>query len=390
MASVSRVLMIAPTPFFADRGCHVRILEEVRALRRLGIEPTVVTYHLDRDLPDVRIERIPRVPWVRRLGVGPSPHKLYLDLLLLVKTRQVARDLRPELLHAHLHEGAWIGSILRRSLRLPLIADLQGGLAGELLGHGWGSLARLAARFERRIVHAPDALLASSSALARELEETWGVPSERVVTLVDGVDVERFHPHYETDALQRQWGLDGKRVVVFLGVLTPYQGVDWLLDAVPLVARRVPDVHFLLLGYPNEDHYRLLADRRDLRRWVSFPGRVDYALAPRVLCLGQVAVAPKLSLTEANGKVLNYMAAGLPVVASDTPVNRELLGEWGIYASPGDVEGLAQGLVTLLEDEGRARAAGKALRERAEAHYAWSVLAPQIVNLYDRLTSKRV
>jgi glycosyltransferase involved in cell wall biosynthesis len=101
-------------------------------------------------------------------------------------------------------------------------------------------------------------------------------------------------------------------------------------------------------------------------------------------------VAPKLSLTEANGKVLNYMAAGLPVVASDTPVNRELLGEWGIYASPGDVEGLAQGLVTLLEDEGRARAAGKALRERAEAHYAWSVLAPQIVDLYDRLTSKRV
>src|SRR3990170_2139013 len=196
MASVSRVLMIAPTPFFADRGCHVRIVEEVRALRRLGVEATVVTYHIDRNLPDVTIERIPRVPWVRCLGVGPSPHKLYLDLLLLLKALRVARR-----------------------LRLPLVADLQGSLTGELRGHGWHAMARLAAGFERRIVHTPDALLASSSALARELREAWGVPEERVETLVDGVDVERFHPHHETEALQQGWRLEGKRVVVFLGVL---------------------------------------------------------------------------------------------------------------------------------------------------------------------------
>src|SRR3989304_5057731 len=95
MGLVRRVLMIAPTPFFADRGCHVRILEEVRALRRLGVETTGVTYHLDRALPDVRVERIPRVPWVKRLGVGPSPHKLYLDLLLLLKAREGGRRLQP-------------------------------------------------------------------------------------------------------------------------------------------------------------------------------------------------------------------------------------------------------------------------------------------------------
>ena len=389
MASVSRVLMIAPTPFFADRGCHVRILEEVRALRQLGIEASVVTYHLDRDLPDVRIDRIPRVPWVRHLGVGPSPHKLYLDLLLLMKTLQVARRLRPQLLHAHLHEGAWICSILARHIRLPVVADLQGSLTGELRGHGWHGLARLGARFERRIVRAPDALLASSSAFARELIDTWGVPSERVVTLLDGVDVERFHPHYETESLRERWGIGGKRVVVFLGVLTPYQGVDWLLEAVPYVARQIPDVHFLLLGYPNEASYSRLAQRQGLSRWVSFPGRIDYALAPQALCVGHVAVAPKLSPTEANGKILNYMAAGLPVVASDNSVNRELLGQWGVYASPGNAEALAQEVVSLLEDEARARALGKALRERAEAHFAWPVLAREIVAVYDRVAERR-
>jgi len=381
--------MIAPTPFFADRGCHVRILEEVRALRRLGVETTVVTYHLDRDLPDVRVERIPRVPWVKRLGVGPSPHKLYLDLLLLLKAREVARRLQPHVLHAHLHEGAFIGAVVARHFRLPLVADLQGGLAGELSGHGWHGMASLAAKFERRIVHAPDALLASSSALARDLTERWGVPSERVTTLLDGVDVERFHPHYDTAALRQHWRLGGKRVVIFLGVLTPYQGVDWLLDAVPQVVRQVPDVHFLLLGYPNEEHYRRLAAQRGLARWVSLPGRLDYALAPQALCLGEIGVAPKLSPTEANGKIVNYMAAGLPVVASDTPVNRELLGEWGVYVPPGETETLAQALTSLLEDEAHARRLGKALRERAETHFAWPMLARRILDLYDRLGSRR-
>lgn len=382
-----RVLMLAPTPFFADRGCHVRILEEVRALRPLGIDTTVVTYHLDRDPPDVAVERIPRVPWVRRLGVGPSAHKFYLDLLLLLKAGRVTRRFRPQVIHAHLHEGAWIGRLLARRFGLPLVADLQGSLTDELAGHGWRLLARALAPLERRIVRAADRLLVSSAGFARELEARWGVPGERIVLLPDGVDVERFHPDHEANRLRREWGLDGKRVVVFLGVLTEYQGVDWLLEAVPRVAREVPDVHFLVMGYPNEERYRRLARDRGLAPWTSFPGRIEYGRAPEVLCAGQVAVAPKLSLTEANGKVLNYMAAGLPVVASDTPVNRELLGDLGAYARPGDVEGLAHALTGLLRDGARGRMLGKALRERAESRFSWPALAHRIARAYDPLLS---
>ena len=97
-------------------------------------------------------------------------------------------------------------------------------------------------------------------------------------------------------SLVSRLGLEGKRVVVFLGVLTPYQGVDLLLDVVPIVARSVPDVHFLILGYPNEERYRAQARERGLD---------GLGLVPRSGCLcggGSVAIAGVRLRCRSNGR----------------------------------------------------------------------------------------
>src|SRR4030095_11361156 len=69
-----RILMVAPTPFFADRGCHVRILGEAQALIELGNEVKICTYPLGRDVPGIPTERTLPVPWYRKLSAGPSVH----------------------------------------------------------------------------------------------------------------------------------------------------------------------------------------------------------------------------------------------------------------------------------------------------------------------------
>jgi glycosyltransferase involved in cell wall biosynthesis len=100
------------------------------------------------------------------------------------------------------------------------------------------------------------------------------------------------------------------------------------------------------------------------------------------LSLGAVAVSAKASLTESNGKLLNYMECGLPVVATDTPVNHELLGGDGVFVPVGDVDALAASIVALLRDPARRRATGAALRRRAETLFAWPALIDRLIAVY--------
>ena len=80
----------------------------------LGHQVQIVCYHLGRDLDPVPVERTLSIPWYSKHEAGPSWHKLYLDLLLLCTSMRVARKFKPDLIHAHLHEGVLIGWLVAR------------------------------------------------------------------------------------------------------------------------------------------------------------------------------------------------------------------------------------------------------------------------------------
>lgn len=379
-----RVLTIAPTPFFADRGAHVRIYEQARALQALGCTVEICTYHLGNDRPGLTIHRTSNVPWYNKLSAGPSWHKLYIDLFLLFKTWSVARSFRPDVIHGHLHEGAAIGWLTGRLLGVPVVGDFQGSLSGELRAHdfipGRGWFYRFVARNERWIDNLPQVVVASCSDVADELRERFGVRD--VILAPDGVDTDMFRPDVEVGDLQALVP-PGRRVVVYLGLLTPYQGVDHLLEAIPAVLARVPEAHFLVMGYPNVERYRDKARELGIVEHTSFPGRIDYNQAARYLALGEVAAGPKLSETESNGKLYNYMACALPTVAFDTPVSREILGDLGILAPRGDVAALADAIAGLLEEPEKGRQLGRKLRQRAEEQFSWRNTAQQLAKAYE-------
>jgi glycosyltransferase involved in cell wall biosynthesis len=394
MTGGKRVLMVAPTPYFSDRGCHVQIYEVARSQQLNGNDVEIVTYHLGRDMPGIATHRTLRMPWYRRREAGPSLHKLYIDLLLMRKTLERALRYRPTVIHAHMHEGAAIALPVARALGLPLVMDLQGSLAGELVNHRFvraGSVGhRLTLAVERRVNRSVDAVLMWTY-ISEALRAQFSYPPEVVFTLDYGVDTETFRPHPPETLgdLRGALGLPpGHQVVVYLGTLSAYQGIDCLLSAIPEIMRRRPRTHFLIMGYPDEAHYRAEARRLGIADHVTLPGRVNYTQAARYLSLGDIAVAPKLTTAEGNGKLLNYMACGLPTVAFDLPGNLATLGDVGCYVPRGDAAALAGAIVALMEDDERRADLARGSRARAEERYAWRAIGRTIDAMYDEVIAR--
>lgn len=384
-----RVLMVAPTPFFADRGCHVRILEEARALQALGHEVVLVTYHNGQDVPAVRTVRIPHIPWYKKLDAGPSVHKYYLDQLLLARAAAEALRFRPHIIHGHLHEGALAARIVSLVHRAPVVMDCQGSLTDELAAHRFlrrgGLHFRIMKAVERAIVRSADAVIVSSSKTAEFLMQDLGVLPQRVHVVHDGADTNVFHPDRDASYVRRAWGIPTDApLIIYMGALTHYQGIDLLLEAAPYVLSRHPEARFLICGYP-EAQYKARALEAGLADRVIFPGRISYFDTPDYLAAGDIGVAPKLKTTEANGKVYYYMAAGLPTVVFDQPINRDMLGELGVYATMGDASSLAEKICMLLDNPTLARRLSAQVRQRAVERYSWTAAAGKIAAVYESL-----
>ncbi len=397
-----RILMLAPTSFFADYGCHVRILEEATVLRQMGHQVTIATYRNGNDVPGLDIRRTLPIPWRRNYLVGSSKHKIAFDALLGLKTLELLARGRYDVIHAHLHEGALIGIVLGGLFRVPVVFDFQGSLTGEMLDHHFLKRASPAYRvfrwLETWIVRHMPVIFTSSINAERLLREEFGCRSEQVRILPDCVNADMFRPaetyaSEEIEALRAELGIPVEhKLIVYLGLLAKYQGTDLLLEALRRILDVCQDVHLLLMGFPNEERYRAQACALGIEAHITFTGRVPYPQAPRYLALGDVAVAPKLSQTEGAGKLLNYMAVGLPVVAFDTPVAREYLGIDGVFAKRGDAASLAEHLLAVLfpavHDLSSFKTTGPQLRTRAIQSYSWEAAGREIVQTYQRLLSR--
>jgi len=392
------VVKIAPTGFFADYGCHVRILEEARALQQQGYDVTVVTYPGGQDPPGLPVVRIPA--WLHRGGprVGSHWRKLMLDPALLATSLTRLPPRPVDIVHAHLHEGVLIGWLLARMHGAGLVFDYQGSLTREMLDHQFirpaNPLIHVFSWLEKLANRLADRILTSSENARNTLIQESGLPSDRVVAVTDGVDLTRFRPRQPDDTdqllnLRHRLGIPPNRLLVgYLGLLAPYQGTDDLIRAAQLVLQANPGAHFLVMGFPNESAYRQAAAAAGLAGHMHFTGRVPYADAPEMLRVLDIAVAPKRSESEGNGKVLNYMAAGLPVVAYDGPVARELLGSAGLRVPVGSVEGLAHGLLRYLAHPDLRTRHGHTLRRRAERMYGWNHQIQHITRVYDSLVAR--
>jgi glycosyltransferase involved in cell wall biosynthesis len=377
-----------------DRGGHVQIYEQARSLIALGCDLELCTYHIGRDMPGITTHRITNIPWYTKTDAGPSYQKLYLMVLLFFLAWRRVQAFKPDVMHGHGWDGCWIAFALSKLTGVPFVFDMQGSFTGEIVAHGYAktesAFFALLRWIERRTLHL-GMVVTQSQQMVDDAIRDFGVRPDRIIHTYDGVDTEEFRPGLDADDLREQLKLPAdKQIVVFVGLLKPYQGVDSLLDAIKLLVeeQRYTGAHFLIMGFPDEDKYTARAAAMGIGAYCTFPGKINYRLLPRYLALGNVAVAPKLSPTEGDGKIYNYLANGLPIVAYDRPASKEILGDLAFYAELGNARSLAEALHAALTDTARATSLGRMGRELAVSKYSWLAVAQRLLTAYAMVTGR--
>jgi glycosyltransferase involved in cell wall biosynthesis len=285
--------------------------------------------------------------------------------------------LAPDLVHLHFPNPTGDAAYLLSGCRAPVVMTYHADmLRHPLLLRGYRRVFERLDRRVRRIIVASREYLDSSPLLARR--------RDRCVVVPFGVDADAFTLRAgETDAAQQLRRRYGERLVLFLGVLRPYKGLEVLVRA----ARKV-DAHLLIAGRGTWTSLGALVRQLGLERRVTFLGEVSAMERRLLLHASDVVTLPSIDRREAFGIAqLEAMMCGKPVVASDLPTGVRSVtvhGRTGWLVPPGDADALARALGMLLEDDDLRATLGKAARERVEREFTAERMIASTLALYEQ------
>jgi glycosyltransferase involved in cell wall biosynthesis len=232
-----------------------------------------------------------------------------------------------------------------------------------------------------------DRFIAASHAIKAILVED-GIPSGRIDVVHDGIDVDKIANRPSTDLHAEYWLPHGVPVLVNVGALVGHKGQKFLIDAMPMVLREVPEAHLVIFGEgelraPLEKQIKQL----NLSKRVLLPGfRED------VLSLMKTAdLFVMSSVTEGLGSaVLDAMAMGHAVVGTRAGGIPEAVvpGETGLLVEPSDSKALATAIVKLLKDDALRKQYGEAGRARVAEQFGVDRLVEGTLEVYEAATSR--
>ena len=240
----------------------------------------------------------------------------------------------------------------------------------------------LIGKYKRRLVKGIDSfcmrlcdkIVVLSEWSKKRINTLGGIPLSKILVFPSGTDTELFHPMKKEDCCLKL-GLDPScRYVGFIGSFLVYQGINLLIDAAPLILKKIPDTLFLLVGDgPMRTDWEKKVQGKALQDNFIFTGHVPYRNVPNYIGAMDVCVAPHQGETNQASpvKLFDYMASGRPIVASDIEVVREIVADSGcaVLVVPKRAEDIAKAIITLLRYNNLRKDLSVKGRDYAVDHY---------------------
>lgn len=272
-----------------------------------------------------------------------------------------------------------------RIRKIPLV------ISQHLYYTPWDTLKRVGLGLSRNfyshfVLDSSQKIIAISRSAESYLKKEMGVKDSRIEVIPVGVDATRFSPRIKPYAPVAD-KIGEKKMVLFVGRLTKYKGVECLLHAFSLLLKDYKDVVLCIRGSgPESPRLHQLESELGLKGKVLWPSYIPNSDMPRLYTASNLFVLP--SLIEPLGiAALEAMGSGRPVVANRVGGLADLIEEDinGYLVSPGSVEALRGAMLRILEDERLEKRLGLESRRLVEEKFSWEVVAKRVLHLYENL-----
>jgi glycosyltransferase involved in cell wall biosynthesis len=384
-----KIFVLAPEPFFQNRGTPIATLKLLKLLSLQGHHVDLLTYAEGDPVQVANCHhfRIRQLTGIRNIRPGFSLKKVVCDLVMLVYAIRMCRRQRYDLVHA-VEESVFIAMLLKLLYGLPYIYDMDSSLPQQLQDQlPWlKPLGPILRYFEGLAIRHSQGVVAVCQSLERiAASHTDHVPILRVED-ASLVAVNRLAQTGQSVSESSQLTIPHP-IVMYVGNLQPYQGLDLLLDAFVHVFHENSAAQLVVVGGAEEDihRYRSRAAEFAVLERVHFLGPRPIAELGQVLLQADILVSPRTLGSNTPMKIFSYLESGRPVLATRLPTHTQILDDEIAYLVRPTPLDMARGLLDLLDSpELRASIAERA-RERLRRDYSSELLETKLGHFYQEL-----
>lgn len=396
-----RILMIAACPFPWPRGTPIRIQRLAQALVEKGHTVDVITYHLGKTSEKLpfKVFRITKVFYYDRVSAGPSISKLLvLNPMLVRNLLKIGKTGDYDIIHGHHIEGVMVARAARAmGLNLPIIYDAHTLVGSELIDYGpaiGAGIKRFVGNFlDHYFTRRADSVIAVTDVIKDEFVKQDDQAADRIYVIPNGIE-EDFIQRAEKARLEYAACAEKKNIVagklatifMYAGNTASYQGIDLMLKAFALVAQRIPDAKLKILTHEPFANYMALSDSLGITDRLSI---LDVTLEdlPAMLVQADVLLNPRTRCAGIPQKLLNYMAAGRPVVSFAGSAKIVIDRVDGLVVENGNIPAFSEAMLELVFNSELGNTLAAAGLKSIKTQYSWNSAAKKTLAVYyDTLT----
>lgn len=365
------ILLISPQPYFQWRGTPIRVHYNVQALAELGFTVDLLTLPIGEKInpKGANVIRVANPLRKKQIPIGPSFYKLFFDFLILIKGFQLIRRKKYAIIHG-IEEGGIIGAILSKRAGSKSIFEKHSDPVSHKKGLVKNALLLVYAAVERLNVKYVQAVICTGSGLAEQVKK---MGKDTAIFNISDVPSSRKEPSGE-EVIQMRIKLQKYKdeiLITYVGSFAPYQGIDLLMRTITEVMKGLHKVRFIIIGGKDAEIENRISTFRNqgVPDSITFMGMVAPDKIPVILSASDILISPRTSGVNTPLKVLDYLKAGKPVVATNVEANSLILNDnMAVFSEP-NPKSMATAIISLVENPEKRKLMGLEGRELYETKY---------------------